>query len=273
VLGAPVVIHSKSGPIEGVIGKKPIHLQTGSEKATAPLLGDVWIDIGAKDREDAQKAVELGDYVTFKLGVTQLWNNCIAGPGLDNKAGLFVALEALRLCAGAALNVALYAVSTVQEEVGLRGASTATAALSPEIGLAIDVTLASDDPGTDSVTIVPCQLGCGPCISHGPNTNPVIERMLLDAAQRAKLPYQRAASGDLDGNDAKQIQITGAGVATATIGIPQRNMHTQAEVVNLDDLDNAAHLVAEFVKSIAADTDFRPLYFKECPARERHARR
>src|SRR5829696_7705699 len=192
ILGEHLVIHAKDGPIEGVVGRKPVHLQQGQEVQQIPAGSKIWLDIGANDDKQVRERVEVGDYVTFKLRVTELQNDLIASPGLDNKAGLFVCLEALRRCAKSGCDVGLYVVSTVQEEIGSRGAATATNRLEPDVGIAVDVIPATDDPGYDlpPQQYVPCKLRAGPTISTGPNTNPLVERMLLDAAARLNLLYQ-----------------------------------------------------------------------------------
>jgi endoglucanase len=260
VLGSRVVVHTTGGPVPGVFGKNPVHLQSGAESTTVPTLSSMWIDVGAADQGDAERRVRPGDYVTFKPGAAELLNDRVTAPGLDNRAGLFAVLQAFRLCAdaGGGLEVALYAVSTVQEEVGSRGAGTATTALRPEVGIAVDVTFALDDPGTGNQTKAGCVLGGGPCVSHGPNTSPEVERLLKEAADRAGVRYQPAPTGELEGNDAKAIQEAVCGVATAAVGIPSRNMHTTAEVCALSDLDAAARLLAAFVQAITPETDFRP---------------
>lgn len=258
--GAQVTIHGKSGAVPGVVGRKPIHVQKGDERDRMKLeLDKMWIDIGAKSKKDAEKLVEIGDGVTFRLGVTELGPDLISAPGLDDKVGLFVAMEALRLCARAKLKVGLYAVSTVQEEVGLRGAKTSAYNIDPEIGIAIDVTHATDNPGHDDSKAVPCKLGAGPCVSRGPNVNPVVEKRLVAVAKRYKIPFQLEPSSRLLGNDANAMQVSRAGVAAGSIGIPNRYMHTQVETCHLKDLENAAKLLAGFVKDIDAKTDFRPL--------------
>ena len=259
LLAAQLTIHTENGPVDGVVGRKPIHSQTADERNKPTTdLDKIWIDIGAKNRKDAEKRVQIGDAVTFKLAVTDLGNDLFCGAGLDDRVGLFVAMETLRLCSKMKLNVGLYAVSTVQEEVGLRGARTAAFSVDPEVGIAIDVTHASDNPGADAAKSVPCKLGSGPCISHGPNTNPVVEKMIIAAAKKGKIPYQMSPSGSLLGNDANAMQVSRGGVATASIGIPNRYMHTQVEVCSYKDLENSAKLLAEFVKSIGSKTDFTP---------------
>ncbi len=262
LLGEHLIIHTKSGPIQGVVGRKPVHLQAGPEVQQIPTKDKIWLDIGAKDEADVSEQVAIGDYVTFPLQVTRLRNNLISAPGLDNKAGLFVCLETLRRCAAKGCETGLYVVSTVQEEIGSRGASTATSTLSPDVGIAVDVVPATDDPGYDlpPQKYVPCKLHHGPTVSTGPNTNPVVEKMLLEAAGRLNLMYQPDPSGTTAANDARVIQIADSGVAVASVGIPERNMHTQAEIVSLTDIENTVQLLVEFVCSIREDTDFRPFY-------------
>jgi endoglucanase len=229
-----------------------------------PAANKIWLDIGAGDGRLAAERVRVGDYVTFKLDVLDLAEDFIAAPGLDNKAGLFVCLEALRQCAEGGCEIGLHVVSTVQEEIGSRGAATATSKLSPDVGIAVDVIPATDDPGYDlpPQQYVPCKLRAGPTISTGPNTNPVVEKMLVEAAHRQKVPYQPDPSGQTAANDARVIQTADSGVATASVGIPQRNMHTQVEIVSLSDLDHAVKLIVEFVNSVNDKTDFRPFYFR-----------
>jgi endoglucanase len=265
ILGSVLVIHTQSGPIEGVVGRKPVHMQQGPEVQQIPVKNKIWLDIGAKDEAEVRERVKLGDYVTFPLQVTELQNDLVAAPGLDNKAGLFTCLETLRLCAQTNCDVGLYVASTVQEEIGSRGASTATSRLSPDVGIAVDVVPATDDPGYDlpPQQNIPCKLGCGPTISTGPNTNPVVEKMLIDSAARLDFPYQPDPSGQTIPNDGRVIQIADSGVAVASVGIPQRNMHTQVEIVAFSDLDNTVKLLVDFVHSIDENTDFRPFYFQQ----------
>lgn len=260
LFGAHVTIHAEKGPIEGIIGRKPIHAQSAEERQSMKTdLDKVWVDVGAKSAKEVEKRVQIGDPVTFKLGVVELGDDFIVSPGLDDKVGLFVAMEALRLCAGSKLDVGLFAVSTVQEEVGLRGARTAAFSVDPEVGIAIDVTHAHDNPGHDANKQSPCKLGLGPTITRGPHTNPVLEKALVAAAKKAKVKWQPSPSSGMLGNDANAIQVSRGGVAAASIGIPNRYMHTQVEVCSLQDIESAAKLLAAFVKGITPKTDFRPL--------------
>jgi endoglucanase len=256
--GTPVVVHAAGGPIPGVFGVKPTHLKNQQETKEVKNLASLWIDIGARDRAAAEPHVTPGDYVTFKPGVAELLGDRVQSPSLDNRAGLFAVLEAFRQ-ADPDPGVALYAVSTVQEEVGSRGAAAVANKVQPDVGIAVDVTFAFDDPGTSQQVNAPCFLGRGPCVSHGPNTNPAVERLLAEAAGRAEVGYQPAPTGDLEGNDSKVLQVADSGVAAATVGIPNRNMHTPAEVCSLGDIAAAARLLAEFATGLRADADFRPL--------------
>lgn len=258
--GAHFTIHTKKGSVAAIAGRKPIHSQLAEERGK--VSGDIdkiWLDIGAATKKDAEKLVEVGDCITFKLGVTELGKDLISAPGLDDKVGVFIVMEALKICSKAKLNVGLYSVSTVQEEVGLRGAKTASYRIDPTVGIAIDVTHATDNPGSTNPIATEVKLGKGPAISRGPNTNPVVEKMLIAATKKGKIPYQIAPSASLLGNDANAIQVSRGGVATASIGIPNRYMHTQVEVCSYNDLVNSAKLLAEFIKSITDKTDFRPM--------------
>jgi tetrahedral aminopeptidase len=256
--GARVLILGKRGNVEGIIGRKPIHLQEAEERGSVKLkLETIWIDIGVKTKKEAERFIEIGDPIVYRPEIVHLGKDLIAGPGLDDRVGLFVAMEALILCVKKKLNVALYAVSTVQEEVGLRGAQTAAYSIDPEIGIAIDVTHATDNPGAGSKR-TECIIGGGPCISKGPNTNPVVQRLLEAAAKKSKIKFQLEPSPRPLGNDANVIQVSKQGVATASIGIPNRYMHSQVEVCSLSDLENAAKLLAQFVSSINDKSDFKP---------------
>ncbi|MBX7142868.1 MAG: M42 family metallopeptidase [Oligoflexia bacterium] len=256
---AHITIWTDKGPLKGVVGRKAIHLQSAEERGGGKVdIDKVWVDIGAKNQKEAERQIQIGDPATFELGVTELGNDLVVSPALDDKSGLFVAMECLRLCAKSKLNVALYAVSSVQEEVGLRGAKTAAYSIDPEIGIAIDVTHASDYPGLDPAKVTPCKLGAGPVIMRGPNINPVVESQLVMMAKKNKIKYQLCPYPGILGNDANPIQVSRGGVAAASIGIPNRYMHTQVETCCLKDLEDSAKLLAAFVKSIGPKSDFRP---------------
>ena len=259
LLGERLVVHTKDGPVPAVFGKKATHLQTKAEKDAVSLIKQVWACVGATDKADAESFVSLGDYVTFTLGVTPLANGLISAPGLDNKAGLFVVMEALRLVAKEKLRVGVYAVSTVQEELGGRGAEAAAREIRPDVGVTVDVTHATDEPGTQGEKAMAfVKLGGGPTIRRGPGASPVVSRLMEEAAGRAGVPYQLKPSGTPAPNDSKYVQTAPQAVAVCDLGIPNRNMHTQAETCDLADIDATVRLLAEFLKGLDEKTSLAP---------------
>lgn len=264
ILGERLLIHTRSGPVEGVVGRKPVHLQVGGEVQQIPTKDKIWVDLGCSSGDEARQLVAIGDHATFVPRITHLKNRLLAAPNLDNKAGLYVCLEVFRRCAAAGCRATLHVLSSTQEEIGSRGATSATNRIRPEVAIAVDTAPASDDPANDKPPQqhIPCALRAGPSLSFGPNTNPMARKLLVDSAVRQSIPHQLDLSGSTMPNDARAMQIADSGVATATVGIPQRNMHTQAEVVSLDDLEHAVRLLVGFVQAVDETTDFRPFYFR-----------
>ncbi len=258
--GSRVTVYNKNGPVNGVIGRKPIHLMKQEERGQGKVeLTDLWIDIGAKDKADASKRVSVADPVSYALSFQRLGHDQITSPGLDDKVGLFVVLEALRLLAERRIKCGLFAVASVQEELGLRGARTSCYGIDPQVGIAVDVTHATDNPGADKRMAGDLALGKGPVIEVGANINNVLSDLLIDTAKKKKIDYQLSAAPVATGTDANAMQISRSGVATALIGVPNRYMHTQVEVVNLADMENAARLLAETVARIDDKMKFIPL--------------
>lgn len=260
VPGERVVIHTRQGPVPGIIGRKPIHLQKPEErsKERKPEIHELWIDIGAKDKKEAEATLQVGDPITFELGLTRLLGERVAAPGMDDKVGAFAVMEALRLLSARKPPCAVYAVSTVQEELGLRGARTCAYAIDPQAAIAVDVTFATDHPHVEKSMVGDIRLGKGPVIARGPNINPVLHDMLVAAAKRKRLPWQPEAVSRPTGTDANVMQISRAGVAAALVSVPNRYMHTAVEMVSLDDLENAARLLAATVAEIGPKSDFTP---------------
>lgn len=260
LVGQRMTIHSAKGPIPAVISRKAIHLLDQDERKVVVKHKDMWLDIGAKNGEEASEVVEIGDPVTLELRYQEMRNNLANSPGMDDKVGLWVSIEALRRAKKrGGLKVALYAVSTVQEEIGLRGAITSAFGIDPHVGIAIDVTHATDCPTIDKTQEGDVKLGGGPVIYRGPNMSPVVVNRLRKAAEKEEIVCQWAASGRGTGTDANAIQITRAGVAAGLVSIPNRYMHSAVEMISLDDIDRAADLLAEFALGIEKDADFTPL--------------
>lgn len=258
LIGSRVWVHTAKGPIAGVIGRTAIHLLPAEQRRKVPEIQELWVDIGAKDKKAAQKLVRIGDPVTWQAGFLRLQRNFVAAAGFDDKVGAWVAAEAFRIAAAKPLKCALYAVSTVQEELGLRGARVAAFGIDPLVGIAIDVTHATDYPGSSKDQQGDIRLGAGPVIERGPNINPRVFDLLIETAEKAKIPYQLVGAPRPTGTDANAIQINRAGTAAGLISIPNRYMHSPVEVCCLDDLENAAKLVAAAVARIDDRMDFTP---------------
>ena len=216
------------------------HLLTSEERNKVPQFTDVWVDIGAKDRKEAEELVTPGDPVTFALGYRPLRNGLAASPAMDDKVGVWTVMEALRLLHGKPLQAPVYCVSTVQEEIGLRGATTSTYGIHPTVGIAVDVCHATDTPGNDKKQLGDTKLGDGPVLFRGPNINPHVFERLQQARQGHEIAVQVRGAPRATGTDANAMQLSRDGVATGLVGIPNRYMHSPVEVVSLDDLDRAA---------------------------------
>ena len=258
LIGQRMTIWAADGPIPGIIARKAIHLLTEEERKQVPKLKDLWIDIGAKDKEEVQKQVRIGDPITLELAYQPMRNNMAASPAMDDKCGLWVVMEAFRRASKHKLDCGVFAVSTVQEEIGLRGAQTSAFSVDAQVGIAVDVTHATDCPTIDKKQDGDIKLGGGPVIYRGPNMNPVVVDRLIATAKTSELSYQLAASGRATGTDANTMQVSRGGMATGLVSIPNRYMHSPVEMISLDDIDRAADLLAGFVCSLKHDDDFRP---------------
>lgn len=258
--GKRVTIHTADGPLTGVIGKKPIHLMDAKDRETVVKLESQYIDIGARDRKEAQKLVRVGDAVTFESAFTRLLGDRVASRGFDDKAGCFVVAEVLRLVAasGRKLPVDLYGVSSVQEEVGLRGGTTSCYTVNPDVGICVEVDFATDQPDVERKHNGEVALGKGPILTRGANINPHLLELLSGTAEREKIAVQHTAIPRATGTDANVMQISRSGVATALVKIPLRYMHTPVETISLGDLEDAARLILATLERITSRDEFIP---------------
>lgn len=258
--GSMLTIHTDSGPIPAVIGRKPIHLMKPEERNSGKVeRTDLWIDTGLGKKADVMKKVKIGDVVTYKLGLERLGDDFIASPALDNKVGTWVVMEALRIAAETGkLKCAVYAVATVQEEIGLRGARTSCFGIDPQVGIAVDVTHATDNPGADKKIAGDVALGKGAVIERGANINHKLYDLFVKTAQKHKIAHQLDCSPAGTGTDANAMQISRAGTAAGLISIPNRYMHTQVEVCALSDLQACADLLAQTLLQIDGKSNWIP---------------
>jgi endoglucanase len=259
LVGARVTVWTAAGPVPGVMSRKPIHLLTEEERKVVPKMKDLWIDIGAADKADCESVVRIGDCVTLELKAQMLRRNLACSVAMDDKVGLWVVLEAFRRAVAAGpLPCGLFVASTVQEEIGLRGAQTSCHAVDPHVAIAVDVTHATDCPTIDRKAEGDVSLGKGPVVFRGPNMNPHVVDRLLAAAKAREIPVQLAASGRATPTDANVLQTTRSGVATGLVSIPNRYMHSAVETISLDDADRAADLLAAFVRGLEGPISWAP---------------
>ena len=258
--GKRVNVHAVAGPLAGVIGKKPIHLMDTKDRETVVKLESQYIDIGAADKKAAQKLVRVGDAVTFESSFTRLQGDRVASRGFDDKAGCFVVAEVLRLVAasGKKMPLDLYGVSSVQEEIGLRGGTTSCYTINPDVGICVEVDFATDQPDVEKKHNGEVALGKGPILARGANINPHLFELLQAAADKEKISIQHTATPRATGTDANVMQISRGGVATALVKIPLRYMHTPVETISLGDLEGAARLIVAALESIVSREEFVP---------------
>ena len=258
--GMRVHIHTAKGSLNGVIGKKPIHLIEPKERDNVIKLDAQYIDIGAASKKEAQEMVRVGDPITFAVSLQRLAGDRVTSRGLDDKAGSFVVAEVLRRVAALPdrLPIDLYGVSSVQEEVGLRGGTTSSYSVNPDIGICVEVDFATDQPDVDKKHNGEVGLGKGPILPRGANINPALFELLSETAARENIPVQYTGIARATGTDANVMQISRNGVATALVKIPLRYMHTPVETLSLSDLEAAVDLIVATLARIGDKEDFVP---------------
>mgnify|MGYP000170859306 CR=1 FL=1 len=255
LLGKRVRIHTSKGMVEGVIGCKAIHVMKEDERKQLVTYDKMFIDIGAHSLNEAQAlGVKVGDPITIYMDMFELGGDLVCGKAFDDRAGCAVLIELLRRIEDPPFK--LYGVFTVQEEVGLKGATVSAFALNPTVGVAVDTTIAADHPGAQDHE-APVKLGKGPVIlvadgrrdslSGGLIANAKVREWLVNAAERASIPYQLEV---LEGGttDATAIHLSQRGIPAGVLSIPSRYTHSFSEVVSLNDLENCVKLLVEAVK-------------------------
>jgi putative aminopeptidase FrvX len=257
LVGQRVVLDTRKGPVKGVVGKKPIHLLRGEEAKKVAEVRSMHIDIGARDGEQAQSMVRIGDVAVIDADPVELPNGRLSSRALDNRLGSYIALEAARLVAkagGSAWEMA--SVAAVQEETTFGGSRTSAFSLAPDAAIVLDVTHATDAPGIEVKTLGKHPLGSGATIARGSVLNQGVFELLHETAEAEKIPFTVEASGRATGTDADAVHLSRGGVPTGLVSIPVRYMHSPVEVVQLDDVDACARLVAAFALRLTAGTSF-----------------
>ncbi|QSG02757.1 M20/M25/M40 family metallo-hydrolase [Natranaeroarchaeum sulfidigenes] len=244
--GQHVTIHGEE-PVSGVVGQNAIHLRDAG-KEEYDEIREQRIDIGAEDGEAARELVEVGDPITFSSTIEELQGSLVAARGMDNRVGTFVAAETLRAAAEAGVDATIHAVSTVQEEVGLKGAQMVGFDLDPDAAIAVDVTHATDYPNAPSDRAADVELGGGPVVSRGTTNHPVVVEAVREASDDADVDVQLEAAGIRTGTDADAFFVQRGGIPSLNVGLPNRYMHTPVEVVDTEDLTASVELLAAFAE-------------------------
>jgi endoglucanase len=258
LVGQRVRILSRPADVIGVVGKKPIHLLKTEDRDRASKLTDLWLDIGAATRAEAEARVSVGDSAVVDSHSIDLPNNRLVSRSIDNRIGAFVVLEALRRYAETPGVARVAAVATTQEEIAYHGGGALVSAfgVAPRAAIVVDVTFATDHPGIEKKELGEHKLGTGPVLTRGSIISPVLVGILRDTATRIGTPFTVHAAGRDTSTDADAIHIAREGIATALVSVPSRYMHSPNEMVSLEDLDRTAGLLAAACRAITPETDF-----------------
>ncbi|RPI63553.1 MAG: M42 family peptidase [Planctomycetaceae bacterium] len=255
--GKRVNIHAADGVVRGVLGATAIHLTDKEKEAKVPKMHELFIDIGASDGKAAAMRVSVGDPITFVDDFEVIDGNIAVARAFDNRAGAWVAIEALRMAKGKKLQCALYATSSIQEETGLNGAQMTVVNVKPDVAIAVDVTHATDTPGIDVKQHGDIKLGKGPSLSIGRENHPVLVSRLRQIAKKSKIDVQIETFSMSGGTDAWAFWTRNGGTPSTIVSIPTRYMHSTVEMIDLRDLKKTAELLANFATDIKKGERFK----------------
>jgi endoglucanase len=254
-----VTIHTRGGPVKGVVGNVAPHLMKLEGDPKPPKIHDLFVDIGVSSRKEAEQLVRVGDPMTLVDEFELLRGDLAVARAFDNRIGTFAVVETLRLLqeSKVKLNAEICAVSNVQEEVGLLGARQIAYSLKPDIALVVDVTHATDYPTVSKAQHGDVRIGKGPAITHGGCNHPEVVARLEEVAAKKKIPLQHEAMSATSGTDTDVIFWTRGGIASALISLPNRYMHSPVELVSLADLQLIPQLMAAFCQSVKQGEQFK----------------
>ncbi len=259
VRGKRVDIHTLTGLVRGVVGATAIHLQPREGEKKVPKWPELFVDIGAANGEEAKKRVQVGNPVTFTEIFEMLGEHIGVARAFDNRVGTWCAVEGLRLAAEKRdqLKCAVYACSSVMEEVGGAGAAMNAANIKPDAAIVVDVTHATDTPGIDVKEHGEVKMGAGPSLSIGRENHPVLNELVIAAARDAEIPLQFEAFGISGGTNALSYYSKEGGIPCAVLGLPNRYMHTTVEMIDLRDMQRIAELLAASVLRMTQGQRFK----------------
>jgi putative aminopeptidase FrvX len=248
----------RNGDVFGVVGKKPIHLMKTEDRDKASKITDLWVDIGAKTKVEAEERLSIGDPGVIDSRMMDFPNGLIVSRSIDDRIGAFVVLEALKRYSEKPGKAHVVAVATTQEEIGYRGggAGVCASCVNPQMAMVVDVTFAIDHPQVEKKELGEAKLGGGPVLARGSIVSPVVFNLLRKTAEANDIPFTVQAAGRDTNTDADAIHIAREGIATALVSVPNRYMHSPNEMVSLDDLDRTVNLIAEVCRTVDSDTDF-----------------
>ena len=254
-----VVIHTRNGPVKGVVGNVAPHLSRNDDGHKVPKIHEIFIDIGVSSTKEAEKLVQTGDPITLNDQFELLRNDLAVARAFDNRVGTFAVAEALRLLSEnkKKLHAEICAVSNIQEEVGLLGARQIAYSLKPDVALVVDVTHATDYPTVNKAQHGNVKIGKGPTLTHGGCNHPEVVARLERLAKAKKIPLQHEAMSSTSGTDTDVIFWTRGGIPSALISLPNRYMHSPVEVVNLKDLEKIPELMVAFAESLKKGEEFK----------------
>lgn len=255
-----VNIYTETGMVKAVFGWPAIHTRLGGEKEEAPTLKNIFLDCGCTSKEEVEKlGIHVGCVITYEDEFMVLNDRYYVGRALDNRAGGFMIAEVARLLKEnkVKLPFGLYIVNAVQEEIGLRGAEMIAHRIKPNVAIVTDVTHDTGTPMINKITQGDLACGKGPVISYAPAVQNNLNKLLIESAQKAGIPFQRQASSRSTGTDTDAFAYSNDGVPSALISLPLRYMHTTVEMIHKEDVDNVIRLIYESLLNIQNGQDFR----------------
>ncbi|HDQ72313.1 MAG TPA: M42 family peptidase [Chloroflexi bacterium] len=248
LLGLEVTVHGQRD-LPGIVATRPPHVLPQSERKKSVPWDQIFVDVGLPP-DEVEQLLQVGDLISFRREAVELKNNRIAGKAMDDRASVAIVTLVLEQLANVKHAWDVYAVATVQEETGLKGAMTSAYGVAPDMAVALDVTFAKQ-PGLSDDEFFP--LGKGPTISVGPNFHPKLVERLKEVAKAQEISYHVAPISGRSGTDAWAIQVAREGVPTALIGLPLRYMHQPVELLDVQDVERAGRWLATFVAGLEAD--------------------
>jgi putative aminopeptidase FrvX len=259
-VGQRVVLLGRQGTVRGVVGKRAIHLMEREEREKVSKVEDLWIDVGAGNRAEAETHLRIGDPGVLAASVLEFPNGRLVSRCIDNRIGAFVVLETLRLLSRERPQASVTSVATTREEIAATGGGARSSAyrLEADVAIVVDVTHATDYPGIEKRKHGDYRLGGGPVLARGASVSEVVFEMLVAAAQAEQVPYTIEAASRDTHTDAEAIFNAHRGVATALVSVPCRYMHSPNEMVVIEDLDRTARLLATFARKLTAESTFVP---------------